>query len=168
MSHLCFKINNYINEKPPPEYSILDCGSTKASQSEACVGRSPMLWHLYKANAIFATFPKKNTIFCPITFWAPSITLNVAWVENMALIGRTNIIPVIIIGKIDIEFPDIYISNKFIGTFLNGPNAMSHDFLIIRWLESFSLAISLCVWPTDKLYPGGAAISDDFCLQKMY
>lgn len=150
---------------PPPEYSILDCGSTNANQSDAWVGSKPIEWHLYKANPIFAKFPKKNIIFCPTT-WAPSITLNVACVENIAFIGLTNIIPTIIIGKIDIEFPDMYINNKFIGTFLNGPNAISHDFFIIKWFESFSLVISLWLCPTDKLYPGGDEISVFFDLKK--
>lgn len=36
------------------------------------------------------------------------------------------------------ELPAIYIINKFIGTCLRGPKAKSHDFLIIKWLESDS------------------------------
>lgn len=31
---------------PPPLNSILSGGSMKANQSEACVGNSPMDWHL--------------------------------------------------------------------------------------------------------------------------
>lgn len=37
------------------------------------------------------------------------------------------IMPTIMIGKIDIEFPAIHIINKFIGTCLIGPNAVSQD-----------------------------------------
>ena len=45
-----------------------------------------------------------------------------------ALTGLRNIIPTIIIGKMEIELPAMYIMNKFIGICLNGPRAMSQDF----------------------------------------
>ena len=44
-----------------------------------------------------------------------------------ACMGLTAIIPTIIIGNIDIEFPAIHIINKFIGTCLIGPRAISHE-----------------------------------------
>ena len=47
--------------------------------------------------------------------------------EKKAWIGLTAIIPTIIIGKIDIEFPAIHIINRFIGSCLMGANATSHD-----------------------------------------
>jgi hypothetical protein len=46
--------------------------------------------------------------------------------------GLRNSMPTIIMGKIEMEFPDIYIMNKFMGICLMGPNAMSHDFFTIR------------------------------------
>ena len=45
-----------------------------------------------------------------------------------ALTGLRNIIPTIMIGKIEIELPAMYIMNRFIGICLNGPSAKSHDF----------------------------------------
>lgn len=33
---------SYRSDIPPPEYSTLICGSTKASQSDECEGRRPM------------------------------------------------------------------------------------------------------------------------------
>lgn len=45
-----------------------------------------------------------------------------------ALTGLRNIIPTIMIGKIEIELPAMYIMNRFIGICLNGPSAMSQDF----------------------------------------
>ena len=36
--------------------------------------------------------------------------------------------PTIIIGKMEIELPAMYIMNRFIGICLNGPRAMSQDF----------------------------------------
>lgn len=45
-----------------------------------------------------------------------------------ACIGRKNIMPTIIIGKIDIVLPAIHMIKKFIGICLSGPRAMSHDF----------------------------------------
>lgn len=51
--------NQTQNTNPPPENSIRCGGSTKSNQSEACVGNNPIDLHLYKANAIQATFPNK-------------------------------------------------------------------------------------------------------------
>jgi hypothetical protein len=45
----------------------------------------------------------------------------------IALTGLKNIITTIMIGKIDIAFPDIHMMNKFIGTCLIGARAMSHE-----------------------------------------
>lgn len=67
------------------------------------------------------------------------------WRVNNAFTGLIINIPTIIIGNIDIELPAIYIINKFIGTCLRGPKAKSHDFLIIKWLESDSL-IESAAW----------------------
>ena len=38
----------------------------------------------------------------------------------------------IIIGKIEIELPDMYIMKRFIGACLIGPRAMSQDLLALR------------------------------------
>lgn len=46
---------------PPPLNSILSGGSMKANQSDACVGNSPMDWHLYTANAKPMRFPMRYT-----------------------------------------------------------------------------------------------------------
>lgn len=41
-----------------------------------------------------------------------------------------NIIPTIMIGNMEIEFPAIHIMNRFIGICLIGPKAISQDFWI--------------------------------------
>lgn len=41
--------------------------------------------------------------------------------------GLKNIMPTIMIGKMDIELPAIHIMKKFIGICFRGPKAMSHD-----------------------------------------
>jgi hypothetical protein len=41
--------------------------------------------------------------------------------------GLKNIMPTIIIGKIEIELPAIHMMKKFIGICFKGPRAMSHD-----------------------------------------
>lgn len=58
--------------------------------------------------------------------------------------GLKNIIPTIMMGKIDIELPAIHMMNIFIGTCLIGPNAMSHDLFIIK-VGSASLTLSAAV-----------------------
>lgn len=176
-----------IYMKPPPEYSTRACGSTNASQSDACVGNRPIDWHLYKANAILTNCPKKYTNFCP-NAWVPSITLNAEEVRdtmsdfelfhaffflniysfkhllccrvNSALTGLMMSIQTIIMGKIEMELPAIYMIKRFMGTCLRGPNARSQDFLIIRWLESDSLMYST-LWKREPVgvYPGGDGIS---------
>lgn len=50
-----------------------------------------------------------------------------------ALTGRQAIIAIIMIGKILIVLPDMYIINIFIGKLLIGCNAMSHARFFIRW-----------------------------------
>lgn len=167
----------FQNDIPPPEYSSWDCGSTKANQSDACVGSRPILWHLYSARPQQTMLPRKNTNFCPAAC-VPSITLNVACVEIMAFSGRINIMPTIMMGKIEMEFPDMYIIRRFIGTCkevkwinqflytklrdlssyfvdlltcLIGPSAKSQDFFKIKWFWSVSLATSTWLWPIDGL-----------------
>lgn len=44
-----------------------------------------------------------------------------------ACMGLKNIMPTIMIGKMDIELPAIHIMKKFIGICFRGPKAMSHD-----------------------------------------
>lgn len=51
---------------------------------------------------------------------------------NSALTGLMMSMQTIMMGKIEIEFPAIYMINRFIGTCLSGPNARSQDFFIIR------------------------------------
>ena len=46
---------------------------------------------------------------------------------RMAWIGLKNIMPTIMMGKIEMELPAIHMMNMFIGTCLMGPSAMSHD-----------------------------------------
>ena len=50
-------------------------------------------------------------IYVICVFILPEFTL------NKARIGLTNIIPTIIIGKMEMELPTMYIINKFIGTY---------------------------------------------------
>lgn len=45
-----------------------------------------------------------------------------------ACIGLKNIMPTIIIGKIDIVFPAIHMMKKFMGICFNGAKATSQDF----------------------------------------
>lgn len=63
------------------------------------------------------------------------------------------------IGNIDIEFPAIYIINKFIGTCFIGASAKSHDFFVIRRDTSVFLDTSVFKPTLDALYPGGEAKS---------
>lgn len=133
----------YKSTIPPPEYSVLVCGSAKANQSDACDGNNPMLWHLYKANPTQAMCPKTKTIFCPtVPVPACSNVLNVACVVVIADKGFISIIAIIMMGKIDIVEPDMYINSKFIGICFSGPIAMSHDFLMMRWVCSEFLLIA--------------------------
>lgn len=118
---------------PPPEYSILCWGSMNASQSEEWVGKRPMDWHLYNARPRPTSWPRKKINFCP-NAWFPSTILNARkqfitamllggkWMKILpwfklkrALIGLTNIMPTIIIGKIEMEFPTMYIINNCMG-----------------------------------------------------
>lgn len=113
--------------------------------------------------------PKTKTNFCPtVPVPVPSNVLNVACVVVIADNGFINIIAIIIMGKIDIVEPDMYINSKFIGICFNGPIAISHDFFIIRWVCSeFLLIDSVSTTPwIDGLYPGGddVADSDDLSL----
>lgn len=49
-------------------------------------------------------------------------------------------------------------------TCFKGPKARSHDFFIIKWLESDSLEDSVWTWLTEGLKPGGEARSVLSCL----
>lgn len=62
-------------------------------------------------------------------------------------------------GNIEIEFPAMYIINKFIGTCFIGANAKSHDFLFIKRETSVFLETSVPRDTLDALYPGGDAKS---------
>lgn len=84
--------------------------------------------------------PKIYTNFWNAACW-PSILLNVFCTASMACMGRKNIMPTIMMGKIEIELPAIHIMNMFIGTCLIGPNAISHDLLTMRF-GSTSLVLS--------------------------
>lgn len=142
---------------PPPECSILWRGSTKSNQSDACVGRRPIEEHLYSAKAKHARLPKRYTIFWRIA-WPPSIILKVDWMASSALTGLRNSIPTIMMGKMEIEFPAMYMMNRFIGTCFQGAKATSQDFLTMRF-ASVSLLASEWPCPNDELYPGGEASS---------
>lgn len=80
-------------------------------------------------------------------FWTaacvPSTILKVLCVANKAFIGRTINIPTIIIGNIEMEFPAMYIINRFIGTCFKGPRATSQSFLMSNKLESVSFEDSV-------------------------
>lgn len=49
-----------------------------------------------------------------------------------ALIGLKSIMPTIIIGKMEMEFPLIHIISRFIGSCFMGPSAISQDFCQIK------------------------------------
>lgn len=120
----------------------------------------------------------KNTSFCKTIFCcALSKDLKVAVVVKIALRGLISDIPTIMIGKIEIELPAMYMMRRFMGIWRNlikiqlnheessltpftGPSAQSHDFLIISWLWSVSRATSLWLWPAARLNPGGEAKSE--------
>lgn len=55
---------------------------------------------------------------------------------KIALIGPKKSIPTIIMGKIEIELPAIYMIKRFIGICFSGASAMSHDFLTIKLLST--------------------------------
>merc|ERR1719209_2759168 len=65
----------------------------------------------------------------------------------------------IMMGKIEMELPDMYIMNRFIGTCLKGPRARSQHLLILR-LGSASLEASACTKALPvELKPGGGGSS---------
>lgn len=47
---------------------------------------------------------------------------------KMALIGRMNIIPTNMMGKMEMELPAMYMTNTFISPCLKGATAVFHDF----------------------------------------
>merc|ERR1719508_528683 len=70
--------------------------------------------------------------------------------------------PTIIIGKMEMEFPDMYIINRFIGTCLRGPKARSQLLLVLK-LGSASLDPSACTRAAPPgLKPGGEGSSADW------
>merc|ERR1719158_1360948 len=95
-----------------------------------------MVWHLYTAMARHSRLPMQYT-----SFWngacSPSIVLNVLCTASMACMGLKNIMPTIMMGKMEMELPAIHMMNMFMGTCLMGPSAMSHDLLIIRAGSAF-------------------------------
>jgi len=61
-----------------------------------------------------------------------SRVLKVALTENKVLKGRTAIMITIMMGKMEMVFPDMYMINRFIGACLIGPKAKSHDRLAFK------------------------------------
>lgn len=60
--------------------------------------------------------PMKKINFCGAKFDATdSKTLKVAPVVKIAFAGRSSDMPTIMMGKIEMEFPAMYMMNKFIG-----------------------------------------------------
>lgn len=57
-----------------------------------------------------------------------NLTVLLDLTARRALTGLRNIMPTIMMGKMEIELPAMYIMNRFIGICLNGPSAISHDF----------------------------------------
>ncbi len=72
-------------------------------------------------NHIHADFLKNNS---QCLNWLYSL----CWMDMKACIGLINIIPTIIIGKMEMVLPAIHIMNRFMGICFNGPRATSHDF----------------------------------------
>ena len=67
----------------------------------------------------------------------------------------------IMMGKMEMEFPDMYMMNRFMGTCLKGPNAKSQLLFIFR-LGSASLDASACTSAAPpELNPGGEGSSAD-------
>ena len=88
-----------------------------------------MLWHLYMAMAMLSKFPRMYTHFCPILAMLPSPASNalkVELIEKSVLKDRTAIMMTIIMGKIEIVFPDIHIIMTFIGTLRAEIATLSH------------------------------------------
>ena len=88
-----------------------------------------MLWHLYMAMAMLSKFPRMYTHFCPILAMLPSPASNalkVELIEKSVLKDRTAIMMTIIMGKIEIVFPDIHIIITFIGTLKAEIATLSH------------------------------------------
>ena len=57
-------------------------------------------------------------------------------VAQRALTGLINIIPTIMMGKMEMLLPDMYRMMRFIGMLLMGPKATSQDFLITSLSDS--------------------------------
>merc|ERR1719361_888732 len=72
----------------------------------------------------------------------------------------------IMMGNIEMVFPDIHMMNRFIGTCLKGPRARSQLLLILRFgsasLDVSSLLTALAL----AEYPGGETSSSPACLIK--
>lgn len=114
-------------------YSTRCLCSLNANQSDGEVGNKPIDWHFHSATPIPRMFPNNHTIFCKMEDEeSASNTLNVSLNDNIALIGLKIIIPMIMIGKMEMELPLIYMINKFMGTCLMGPKAIFQDRLEIN------------------------------------
>merc|ERR1719228_2306983 len=75
--------------------------------------------------------------------------------EHLVVESLTAIMTTIMMGKMEMEFPDMYMMNRFIGTCLKEPNAKSQLRLIFR-LGSTSLDASACTRAAPpELNPGG-------------
>ena len=61
-----------------------------------------------------------------------SSVLKVALTEKRVLNGLTAIIITIMMGNIEMVFPDMYMMNKFMGACLMGPKARSHDLFALK------------------------------------
>ena len=78
--------------------------------------------------------------------------LKVALTEKRVFRGRTAIIPTIIMGKMEIVFPDMYMMNMFIGACLMGPRARSQERLALRLAAPASVWRLVSALSTDAEY----------------
>lgn len=95
--------------------------------------------------------PMKKMNFCRMMLLLTSKLLKVCVVVTIAFSGLMRLMPTIMIGKMEIELPAMYIMRRFIGIYieeniyeiqldlkgrksltpLTGPSATSHDFLLM-------------------------------------
>lgn len=54
----------------------------------------------------------------------------------MALMGLRKSIPTIIMGKMEMELPAMYMIKRFMGICFKGPRAMSQDFFTTKLLST--------------------------------
>ena len=74
--------------------------------------------------------------------------LNMALVVVSALAGRHAIMQTIMMGKMEMDVPDMYMTNMFMGNDLSGARAISHARFVSKCRWSVEPATSTAAWQT--------------------